>query len=511
MTTLLCKDSIWSWGPAQAAAFRNIKAAFTSAPVLTYFDYSKKTVVETDASNWASGGVLSQKGEDGKLHPVAYFSSKHTAPECNYEIYDKELLAIVKALEEWRPELQGTTDTFDIITDHKNLQTFMITKQLNQRQVRWAEFLSQFNLVITYRPGAKATLPDALSRLPSSSPDSDADSRLRHRHQVVIPKEKLDPMVLEELLADTNAPDNKVTLAALDEFATLYLSALNPDKSLDELIREAYHMNDLAQKMIAALQDPSARRWPKTIRKYLRCDMSECQLIDGRIFFRNRLFIPDHLDLHLEVVHRSHSIGPAGHPGRVKTLDLLNRTYWWPGISHFTATFVKDCALCVRTKTPRSSPPGFLKPLALPARPWTDISIDYVTTLPQCCRNGRTYEHVLVVVDRLTKMRHLIPVTSLTTDELVEGFLQFVYRLHGAPDTIISDRGSQFVSDFWRRLASRLNTALTPSSAWHPETDGQTEIVNASMNKYLRGFVSFTQDDWVDCCRLQNSLPITKS
>jgi hypothetical protein len=101
MTKLLRKDVSWAWKSEQAEAFKALKKAFTTAPVLAYFDYTKKTVVETDASNWASGGVLSQFNDDGKLRPVAFFSSKHTAPECNYEIYDKELLAIVKALEEW--------------------------------------------------------------------------------------------------------------------------------------------------------------------------------------------------------------------------------------------------------------------------------------------------------------------------------------------------------------------------------------------------------------------------
>ena len=118
--------------------------------------------------------------------------------------------------------------------------------------------------------------------------------------------------------------------------------------------------------------------------------------------------------------------------------------------------------------------------------------------MPACKREGKTFRHILVVVDRLTKMRHFIPVATLDTEELVEAFIEIVYKLHGAPDTIIFDRGSSFVSDFWRRLSQRLKTTLRPSSAFHPETDGQTEIINASMNKYLWAYVSFTQDDWVD-------------
>lgn len=123
--------------------------------MLAYFDPRKKTILETDASDWASRGILSQYGE-GILHPVAYFSAKHRPQECNYEIYDKELLAVVKALEEWRPGLEGIEEEFKVMTDHKNLQHFMTTKFLNQRQARWSEFLSRFNFKIVYRPGKLA-------------------------------------------------------------------------------------------------------------------------------------------------------------------------------------------------------------------------------------------------------------------------------------------------------------------------------------------------------------------
>ena len=253
--------------------------------------------------------------------------------------------------------------------------------------------------------------------------------------------------------------------------------------------------------MLAALHEQEsckACRWPKQIRKILCCNKSECSIVNGLIYYRNRLFVPDSPNLCLEVVHCTHGSGLAGHPGHIKTLDLLSQTYWWPGISQFTATFVKDCALCFCTKTPRSAPPGFLKPLELPAHPWTDISMDHVVDLPQCPHGRKAYRHIFVVVDQLTKMRHFIPVTSLDTEELVDVFVHTVYKLHGALDTIISDRGTAFVSDFWHRLNQHLKVALSPSSAWHPETDGQTEIVNAAMNKYLRAYVSFTQDDWVD-------------
>ena len=142
------------------------------------FDWTKKSIVEVDASNWSTGGTLSQWGDDGILYPIAYFSAKHNTQECNYNIYNKELLAVIKALEEWRPELEGSSTQFDIITDHKNLQTFATTKQLTPRHIRWSEFLSRFNFRIVYRSGSASTRPDALSRRPEDSPINENDDRI---------------------------------------------------------------------------------------------------------------------------------------------------------------------------------------------------------------------------------------------------------------------------------------------------------------------------------------------
>lgn len=160
------KNTQFSWGPAQQAAFERLKSAFTSAPVLAHFDYDKEITLETDSSDYVSAGVLSQRDDNHVLRPVAFFSKKLSPTECNYEIYDKELLAIIRCFEEWRPELEGTISPVQVITDHKNLEYFMSTKNLNRRQSRWSEFLSRFQFHIVYRPGklggSQIPLPDVL-------------------------------------------------------------------------------------------------------------------------------------------------------------------------------------------------------------------------------------------------------------------------------------------------------------------------------------------------------------
>ena len=139
------------------------------------------------------------------------------------------------------------------------------------------------------------------------------------------------------------------------------------------LIHVAYEMNLAAKKIVSALKNMNISRWPTSIRRLIRKDKVDFKLVNGLAYFRDRLFVPDHDKLRLEVVYRTHSSGPGGHPGRVKSLDLLQRCYWWPGMSKFVTEFVKGCALCLRTKTPRASPPGFLKPLKVPCRAWVNI------------------------------------------------------------------------------------------------------------------------------------------
>ena len=150
LINLTKKNAPFNWTPSCEEAFQLLKSTVASAPTLRPFDWTKQVVVETDASDFVSAGVLSQYDDEGVLRPVAFFSKKHTSVECNYEIYDKELLAIIRCFEEWRPELEGSENPILVLSDHRNLEYFMLTKMLNRRQARWSEFLSRFNFKITY-------------------------------------------------------------------------------------------------------------------------------------------------------------------------------------------------------------------------------------------------------------------------------------------------------------------------------------------------------------------------
>ncbi|KFA54042.1 hypothetical protein S40293_10234 [Stachybotrys chartarum IBT 40293] len=133
LTHLMKKGVPFAWDSECELAFQRLKEAFTTAPILAPFDWTKEIILETDASDYISAGILLQYDDKGRLRPVAYFSKKHSTIECNYKIYNKELMAIIRCFEEWRPELEGVASLIKVISDHKNLEYFITTKLLNQR------------------------------------------------------------------------------------------------------------------------------------------------------------------------------------------------------------------------------------------------------------------------------------------------------------------------------------------------------------------------------------------
>ena len=144
------KDQRFYWDKEQQLAYEQLKRLFTTAPILAHFDLDRDVIIETDTSDYVSAGVLSQYGEDGILYPVAIFSTMHSPAECNYEIYDKDLMAIVRTFEHWCVELQSVENAIQALSVHKNLEYFMTSKLHNRRQARWAEFPSRFNFKITH-------------------------------------------------------------------------------------------------------------------------------------------------------------------------------------------------------------------------------------------------------------------------------------------------------------------------------------------------------------------------
>lgn len=195
MVHLTKKEVPFHWNEACKSSFLQLKKAFKDGSMLAHFNPNLKTVLETDASDFVTAAVLSQYDVSGILRPVAFMSKKMLPAECNYDIYDKELLAIVNSFETWKTELGSVETPTLILTDHKNLEYFTSTKKLNRRQARWNELLADYHFKIVFRPGKRGGKPDALTRISADKPSTNDDERNQQQLQTLLkPHQILRPI-----------------------------------------------------------------------------------------------------------------------------------------------------------------------------------------------------------------------------------------------------------------------------------------------------------------------------
>lgn len=449
--------------PEAREAFAILKKALTEAPALTYFDSVRETRVETDCSDVAAGGILTQFAPDKKWHPVAFFSTTLQGPEVNYEIHDKELLAIIRALKEWRAELTSVQEPFLILTDHRAIEYFGQKQVLNSRQVRWSELMSEFNFKLAYRPGKDNVVADVLSRKHELTPTQKAQ-REAERTRALFSYEQT----------------KEVTLAPVD----LPVAPEEPAPMDLDIMEQIMDSN----RTSPSLQDYRDKVSPES-------DFSLSP--SGLLLFRGRLAVAgDDQVLRTRLLDWIHKTTATCHPGRTKMRRLVNSRYWWPRMTADIDQYVANCHICRRAQHPRDKTPGLLQPLPIPLRTWEDLSMDFHEPGTP---DQHGYDSVLVIVDRLSKRHVCLPTTKRATARTAARlFYKYLWRFRGSPRTITSDRGPQFISQFMDELSKLTRTKLKLSTAEHPQTDGQTEIVNQIIDQRLRPFVRHYQDDWSD-------------
>ena len=473
LTCLLKKDASFSWDKPQTQAFESLISVFTSSPVLCHFDASLPITLETDASDFAIGGVLSQIHPDKITRPVAFYSRKLTSAEINYDVYNKEMLAIIECIRNWRCYLEGYK--FTVLTDHKNLAYFQSMKSLNRRQARWSERLSGLDFTITYQPGVMNGKADALSRrhdyatsegeipTPLSSLILKPESIKTVSELCTASKQNFT--VLPSNLADVNMPND------------LYFRRIVELLPQDFLFKEFR----MYEKSHSDIPQNYSRIFPHLKIKY------------NALFFKEFLYVPDDTSLKNDLCFSAHDSPVGGHFGQEKTYRLLSRKFWFPKMRDYVIDYVSHCDTCQRIKDSRHSPYGLLQPLPIPEGPWKSVSMDFIVKLPL----SYGFDSILVVVDRFSKMAHFIACNeAISSLGLALLYFNNVFKLHGLPHEIISDRGPVFVSKFWTELLKVLGTKAKHSSAFHPQTDGQTERVNSVLEQYLRGYVNMQQDNW---------------
>src|SRR3954453_19049567 len=196
----------------------------------------------------------------------------------------------------------------------------------------------------------------------------------------------------------------------------------------------------------------------------------------------------------MQLLYDHHDTPMAGHQGIERTYATLHQNFYWPRMNQDTRNYVKSCNSCQCIKASQQVPAGLLQPLPIPSYPWEQVSMDFITHLP---KTKKGYDAIVVFVDMFSKMVHLAPSrTMATAPETAQIFFDNVVKLHGLPKTIVSDQDPKFTSCFWQTIFHTLGTKLAMSTAFHPQTDGQTERANRTLEDMLRAFVSYQQDDW---------------
>jgi hypothetical protein len=450
LTPLTTKEA-WKhfpqWTSEHQTAFEAIKAVVVSRECLTVIEHDNpgdnNIYVTCDASNWRTGATLSFGPSWETARPVAFDSMQLKGAERNYPVHEKELLAIIRVLKKWRSDLLGMK--FFVYTNHRTLQNFDTQCDLSRRQLRWQEFLSQYELQIVYIPGEANTVVDALSRVPPNAFPGEHEPA--HPHAVW----------------SVNTPVNAVLQI------TTNLSVLKS-------IKEGYNVDEFCKKVISN----------KSALKGIRC-------ANDLWYIGDRLLIPRHGDLRENLFRLAHD--NAGHFGADKCYATLRNAYYWPNMRRdLEKSYIPSCVDCLRNKSCTMKPTGPLHPLPIPDQRGDSIAMDFIGPLPL----DEGFDCILSITDRLHSDVRILPTRcDITAEDLAILFFNNWYCKNGLPLNIVSDRDKLFVSKFWKAVTAITGVKLKMSSAYHPETDGVSKRSNKTINQSLRYHVRRNQKGWV--------------
>jgi hypothetical protein len=274
------------------------------------------------------------------------------------------------------------------------------------------------------------------------------------------------------------------------QLSASHTTTLSPASDLADHIRSSLDHDPAIKHLLPFLHNPNLPRDAETATA-----LEPFSLENDLLRYNGRVYVPDSEPLKVDILRKAHDGLTAGHFGQTKTLEAVSRDFYWPRMRAFVDDYVRTCDACQRTKPPHHKPYGLLAPLPVPPRPWHSVSIDHIVELPP----SKDHTAILVCVDRLTKQAHFIPAKDTDTSrDVASQFISNVFRLHGLPHDIVSDRGSRFTSKWWAEVEHLLRIKPNLSTAFHPQSDGQTERVNQVLEQYLRTFCGYLQDDWYD-------------
>lgn len=449
ITEVLSTKRKFQWTESAEVAFKKIKNMLTRAPVLSNPDFLKKFYLHCDASDYGIGAVLVQHDKDGCEKPIAYMSKKLNSAQRNYSVTERECLAAVEAIHKFRCYLE--LQEFEVITDHSSLVWLMKQPNLTGRLARWVFKLQSYKFTISHRQGKNHIVPDALSRMycdeVSSIELAEAEIDLNSEHFKDKDYEDLKNRIQEN---EEKYPDIKI----VDSFV---------------YIRTEHTAGDPCQ------EENSWKLWIPT------------QL-------RNR------------VITRAHCSAITVHGGMQKTLELIRRNFYWPGMVMDVRNFVRQCTTCKQIKYPNVSLTPEMGQQAVSIRPFQRLYVDLLGPYPRS-KNGNI--GLLIVLDHHSKFHWLCPLRKFSSSCIQNFLLTQIFHTYGVPETIISDNGSQFRANEFQAFLTKLGISHVFTALYSPQSNA-SERVNRSIIAGIRSFLKDDQRLWDEnissiSCALRNS------
>ena len=460
------KDVRFEWSEECETAFCRLKSLLTEAPVLVYprFGEGEHFLLETDASGVGLGAVLSQKQGDGKYHPVAYASRSLQPNEKNYPISELETLAIVWAVKYFRAYLLGHPCT--VLTDHAACVSLLNTPRPSAKLARWAMAIQEMDLMIKHRSGRSNAGADALSRHPCDTVDVNA------------------------VVADSSDPP-ETDLTVDGELFELSDATQQKLKDLSNLQQACAELKG----MYLYLSDGTLPEEEKLARKIV-LESRHFDLLDGILHHENPhspgkwcLAVP--VSLRSALLADAHGGLFAGHLGEKRVYDRLRRSYWWQGMRSDVRKHCRSCLPCAtRRGVGRATHPP-LQPIPV-GGPFHCIGVD-ILKLP-LTYDGNQY--VLVFLDYLTKWVEAFPIKDQKAETVARVLVEEVICRHGAPERLLSDRGSNFLSELVAEVCRLMQIKKINTSGYHPQTDGLVERFHRTLISMLSRYVEKHARDW---------------
>ena len=259
-----------------------------------------------------------------------------------------------------------------------------------------------------------------------------------------------------------------------------------------------YSENDTFQKIMQIKRDELKRILANIIKSEIRLKLKNCEIKNEFLWIKNRLYVSDNEIIQNVIFKKIHNSSFENHANRTIIYDRFSKDYYWSRMTNTISRYVKTCIHCRRIKIYKKDKQNLLKSFFISDRYFHDIFVDFIIFLLICFRYDRKFQHIMMMMNRLFKKKKFISLDFLEVEIVMQTFLEYVWREKDYSISIVSNKKTQFISHFWKRLCERIKTNFKLSIVWHFETNDQTKRINQNLKQYLRTYVNFNQDDWIN-------------